>query len=109
MELSDIVQLPVYSDDVSYLAYPLVIRDPRKFPRRKIMREFEQRGVEVRPIFGCIPRQQPAYKYLYEAYSGKLPNAEYVGGNGFYIGCHQYLNDDDLDYIVKVFKEVLQH
>ena len=104
---SDIFQLPVYSDDVSYLAYPIVIKKPGKISKKKIMQELESRGVEVRPIFGCIPTQQPAYSHLKDEYAGKLPNADYIGENGFYIGCHQYLTDDNLEYIVQVFNEIL--
>ena len=105
---SDIFQLPVYSEDVSYLAYPIVIKKPGKILREKIMQELENRGVEVRPIFGCIPTQQPAYSHLKDEYAGKLPNADYIGGNGFYIGCHQYLTDEDLEYVINVFDEVLK-
>lgn len=104
---SGIFDLPIYSDEVSYLAYPLIIKDTKLISRRKIRNELEKNGVETRPIFGCIPLQQPAYSYLKEEYTGKLPNAEYIGKNGFYIGCHQYLDQDDLDYVVQVFNKIL--
>lgn len=106
-EFSELLQLPVYSEDVSYLAYPLVIKKPDELSRKKIVGALESRGIEVRPIFGCIPTQQPAYNYLKSEYENKLPNADYIGENGFYIGCHQYLTEDDLKYIVRVFNEVL--
>lgn len=103
--LSNILQLPKYSKNVSYLAYPIVIKKPEI--KNKLLFELEKRGIENRPIFGCIPTQQPAYKYLKEKYKGKLPNAEYIGKNGFYIGCHQYLEQDDLDYMIKTIKSVI--
>lgn len=105
---SGILQLPKYSDSISYLAYPMVIKNPKLISRKKIRIELEKRGIETRPLFGCIPTQQPAYSHLKEKYKGKLPNAEYLGSNGFYIGCHQYLTAKDLDYIVKCFKEILE-
>lgn len=107
-ELTDILQLPVYSDNVSYLAYPLVIKKPEVISRKKLRHELERNGIETRPMFGCIPTQQPAYKFLKEKYEGKLPNAEYVGKNGFYIGCHQYLGQNELDYVIKVMKMVIK-
>ncbi|GAH66366.1 unnamed protein product, partial [marine sediment metagenome] len=67
----------------------------------------ESKGIETRPLFGSIP-SQPAYKFLRNKYKGKLPNAEHVGTNGFYIGCHQYLTQDDLEYIIKTFREILK-
>lgn len=65
-------------------------------------------GIESRPLFGCIPTQQPAYSYLKSLYEGKLPNADYIGAEGFYIGCHQYLNIDDLDFIGEIFRQVIK-
>lgn len=98
-DCSDIIQLPKYSDKISYLAYPLVIKKPEIISRKKLRFELEKKGIETRPLFGCIPTQQQAYHHLKEKYIGKLPNADYVGLNGFYIGCHQYLEEEDLDYI----------
>ena len=105
---SDIIQLPKYSEDVSYLAYPIVIKNPEIMPRKTLREELEKRKIETRPLFGCIPTQQPAYKHLKEQYEGKLPNADYLGKNAFYIGCHQYLEKKDLDCIVSSFKEIFK-
>jgi CDP-6-deoxy-D-xylo-4-hexulose-3-dehydrase len=107
-EFSDILQLPKFDENVSYLAYPIIIKKPEKISRKKLRLELEKRGIETRPLFGCISTQQPAYNYLKEKYQGKLPNAEYIGSNGFYIGCHQYLNKEDLDFIISAFKDILK-
>jgi dTDP-4-amino-4,6-dideoxygalactose transaminase len=104
---SDELQLPVFSEDVSYLAYPIVVKKQSKFTRKYLREELEKCGVENRPLFGCIPTQQPAYNYLKKEYDGRIPNAEYVGKNAFYIGCHQYLEREDLDYVVKAFDQIL--
>ena len=104
---SDDLQLPAFSKDVSYLAYPIVIKEHSKFTRKYLREELEKNGIESRPLFGCIPTQQPAYKHLQVEYEGKLPNAEFLGKNAFYIGCHQYLEREDLDYVVKVFDQIL--
>jgi CDP-6-deoxy-D-xylo-4-hexulose-3-dehydrase len=102
-KFSSMLQLPKYDENVSYMAYPIVIVDSKKISRRKIRTRLEKMGVETRPLFGCIPTQQPAYSYLKKEYEGKLPVAESVGSNGFYVGCHQYLTREDLDYMVKAF------
>jgi CDP-6-deoxy-D-xylo-4-hexulose-3-dehydrase len=105
-DYSEILLLPKYSKTMSYLAYPVVIKKP-EITRSKLRYELEKRGVETRPLFGSIPTQQPAYSHIKKAYQGKLPNADYVGKNGFYIGCHQYLEQNDLDHIIHTFKEIL--
>jgi CDP-6-deoxy-D-xylo-4-hexulose-3-dehydrase len=106
-EFSDVLQLPRYSKDISYLAYPIIIKDVKKISRGKLRYTLEKNQIETRPLFGCIPTQQPSYSNLKEKYEGLLPNAEYVGKYGFYIGCHQYLSQNDLDYVIKTFKEIL--
>lgn len=105
-EFSDTLQLPKYCKEVSYMAYPIVIKDPKRMNRRKTRMLLEQKGVETRPLFGCIPTQQPAYLHLRREYEGKLPIAESVGSNGFYIGCHQYLTQKDLDHVIEAFGAV---
>ncbi len=103
---SDVVQLLEYDENVSYMVYPLVIKS-KKITRKEVRMELERRGIESRPLFGCIPTQQPAYSYLKREYEDSLPVAEFVGLNGFYIGCHQYLMQEDLDYVIHAFGEIL--
>ena len=105
---SGILQLPEYSEEVSYLAYPLIIKRGGGVSRKELRSKLEKRGIENRPLFGCIPTQQPAYSWLKSKYEGRLPNAEYIGANGFYVGCHQYLKQEDLEHIVTSFKEILK-
>lgn len=104
---SDIIQLPKYEENVSYMAYPIVIKNEKRITRKKIRMELERKNIESRPLFGCIPTQQPAYNYLKSAYEGALPVAEFIGLNGFYIGCHQYLTQEDLDYVINAFGAIL--
>ncbi|MHC1709820.1 MAG: DegT/DnrJ/EryC1/StrS family aminotransferase [Methanomassiliicoccales archaeon] len=103
--LEDKIRLPLHDNKVSYLAYPLVLAEG--IDRRSVLNELEKNGVEARPLFGCIPAQQPSYRKYKNKYKGRLPVAERLGSQGFYVGCHQYLDENDLDHIIKVFKEVL--
>lgn len=107
-KFSSIFQLPLFDEKVSYLAYPIVIKDRTVISRKELRYRLEKEGVENRPLFGCIPTQQPAYAYLKDLYKDKLPNADYIGKNGFYIGCHQYLTKDDLDYVIEIFERILK-
>lgn len=107
-EFSDTLQLPEYSKDVSYLAYPIIIKKESNISIKNLISKLEEKGIETRPLFGCIPTQQPSYSYLKGEYEGKVPNAEFVGSNGFYVGCHQYLKNEDLEYIANSFKEILK-
>jgi len=103
----EVLQLPPYSEEVSYLAYPVVIKRPDLISRQYLRRALEALGVETRPLFGSIPTQQPAYAHLKAGYAGKLPRAEYLGLHAFYVGCHQYLSQEDLERMVEAFQESL--
>ena len=97
--LSDVdeLQLPPSSDSTVPMAYPLVLLDGHS--RNAVLKNLTRRGVECRPLFGCIPTHQPAYaKY---ANSGKWPNSDWLGAKGFYVGCHQYLTNGDLDLMAQ--------
>lgn len=107
-KFSGILKLPKYDENVSYLAYPIVITDPKRVSRKRLRLELDKNGIESRPLFGCIPTQQPAYRHLKGKYAGKLPVAEYVGIHGFYIGCHQYLTQNEMDHVIKTFGSILK-
>lgn len=107
-KFENIFYLPVYDKNVSYLAYPMVIREESCIKRKWIRKRLEEEGIENRPLFGCIPTQQPAFSYLKDQYDGRIPIADYIGRNAFYIGCHQYLSREDLDYIIEIFHEILK-
>jgi dTDP-4-amino-4,6-dideoxygalactose transaminase len=104
-KFQDILQLPKVSPFVSYLAYPIIIKKPEIITRNKLRNLLEEKGIETRPLFACVPEQQPAYDFLKGNFD--LPNAKWLGENGLHIGCHQYLTQKDLDIIVKVFEEIL--
>jgi CDP-6-deoxy-D-xylo-4-hexulose-3-dehydrase len=108
-KFQELFYLPIFDKNVSYLAYPIIIKENSKgITRKRIREKLEENGIENRPLFGCIPTQQPAFSYLKERYKGRLPIADYIGKNAFYIGCHQYLEKEDLDYIVDVFERIFE-
>lgn len=104
-KFSEKLQLPEYSEEISYLGYPLVLKQGDLMALRK---ELENRGIETRTLFGCIPLTQPSFSYLKKEYKNKLSNAQYLGEKGFFIGCHQELEKEDLYHIVKSFEEILK-
>jgi dTDP-4-amino-4,6-dideoxygalactose transaminase len=101
---SDIEPLPLIGAMVP-MAYPIILK--RTGYRDRVVSELEQRGVEARPLFGCIPLQQPAYQQQGAEYKGKLPVAEHYGANGFYVGCHQYLTSEQVDRMAQIIRDVI--
>lgn len=104
---SDVLQLPKYSKDLSYLGYTLVLKDDN-IQRKKIRDELDKRKIESRPLFGSIPHHQPSFAHVRKEYEGKLPKANFLGSRGFYVGVHQYLTQDQLDHVIKSFDEIIR-
>lgn len=105
-EIKDL-QLPIWDATVSYLAYPLILKNP-EINRNEFCNNLEKAGVETRPFFSCVPTQQPAYSHLKEQWKDKLPNAEWLGARGFHLPVHQYLKKEELDFIIEaVRKEII--
>ncbi len=79
-------------------AFPLVLRDPA-LDRNRLYSFLEERGIQCKTLFGSLPTQHPAFAFLGHR-PGEFPAAEYVGQNGLHFGCHQYLSDDDVVFVV---------
>lgn len=105
----DYIGLPTYDKNISYLAYTITIKRPDLISRSKFQQELESKNIETRPLFGCIPTQQPSFKKYKSEYANKIPNADNLGLNAFYIGCHQYLTNDDLDAVVSAIDDIIKN
>jgi len=98
------LQLPVYNPKVSYLAYPVILKEGN---RNAFLNRLTKAGVENRPFFSCVPVQQPAYKHLKDRWKEHLPNSIWLGSQGFHTGCHQYLTKQELDTMIEGIKKCL--
>jgi dTDP-4-amino-4,6-dideoxygalactose transaminase len=94
------------------MAFPIILR--RSGYRDRVVAELERRGVEARPLFGCIPTQQPSFAgteteprmgALYRERG--LPVAEHYGADGLYVGCHQYLTSEQIDRMARIIRDVI--
>jgi len=89
-------------ETISPHAFPLVLKDS-KYDRDKLYNFLESNEIQCKTLFGCLPTQHKAFKFLGYEY-GQFPASEYVGINGIHFGMHQYLNEDDIVYISEILK-----
>lgn len=89
-------------ENVSPHAFPIVLKD-KKYDCAKLYKYLEEKGIQCKTLFGSLPTQHQAFKFLGYEY-GQMPVSEYVGENGLHFGIHQYLSDDDLLYISETLK-----
>lgn len=68
--------------------------------------DLKQAGIDWKRNFGSMPHHK-AFEYLnYD--KDDFINAQYIGNNGIHIGCHQFLSDDDTNYIIDVLQKSLK-
>jgi len=98
--LQDELWLPNLGENefVSPHAFPLVFKkdDPERCS--KFYRFLEDNSIQCKTLFGSMPTQHDAFKFL-DYSPGDFPEAEFVGNNGVHFGIHQYLTEEDIDYV----------
>lgn len=91
----------------AYMMYAIVINplDPEMafiVDKRPLVKFLNSKGIETRdmlPILG-----QPAYSYLN---AEDYPVSNWVRESGFYVGCHQFLTESDIQYVVDALDEFI--
>ncbi len=100
-EFEDRLQLPFCPPDRdhTFMLYGLSLRNEDKAP---LVNFLEDRGVETRDLLPLL--NQPVYKKLFGDLESKHPVAKHLNRSAFYIGCHQYMSNDDADFVVEQFR-----
>lgn len=88
-----------------WLAFPLVIKENKKFDRKQLQIFFESKKIQTRTIFtGNILKQPVMKSVVYKKQKGSEKVANDVMKNGILIGCHQGLTLKNLNYIYRTFQ-----
>jgi dTDP-4-amino-4,6-dideoxygalactose transaminase len=98
-DLQEHLQLPTIPEgsDHVFMLFPIVVRNSSK---RSLVQYLEHHGVETRDLMPLL--SQPIYRRLFGNQERKYPVARFLGRSGFYIGCHQYLTDKDIDFVISL-------
>ena len=96
----EFIQLPSIRDgnSHSFMMFPIVLRHE---PKGNFVNYLEEQGIETRDMLPLI--NQPVYKKLFNLNESDYPIATWVNESGFYIGCHQNVSQEDLDYMIEIF------
>lgn len=92
----DVFALPVVEKDNghAWMMYPIVLKQGDK---EECMAYLNERGIETRDMLPLLA--QPIYKWLNPS---DFPVSANIVKNGFYVGCHQDLDSDDISYVADV-------
>lgn len=93
------LQLPYIPKDCthSFMMYPMVCK--KGVIRDKFLTMLEENGIETRYLFPLL--SQPVYRKLFPGLERQFPVAQNLAQQGFFIGIHQGLTGDDIQYIAE--------
>lgn len=107
--LEDYIVLPTERPRTrhSWLGYPVVAKDTAPFDKFYIMSFLEKRGIETRQLEAGNVLDQPFSKEYTYRVSGTLTNTGTVMRGGLFFGDYHTMTQQDLEYIVEVFEELI--
>ena len=83
-----------------YMLFGIVCKGKEK---ESLVNYLEERGIETRDLLPLV--NQPVYKEDFENKERDYPVATELSKSGFYIGCHQYISNEDVAFIIKTFHD----
>ena len=103
--LSDRLQLPTAAPPNTehvYMIYPIRVLDKDK---TELVNFLESKGIETRDLLPLI--NQPVYQKLLGNHVMEAGNevSRELLNTAFYVGCHQFISDEDADHVVGAFYE----
>ncbi|MEK6881527.1 MAG: DegT/DnrJ/EryC1/StrS family aminotransferase [Nanoarchaeota archaeon] len=99
------IQLPIKRGDRdhSYMMFPIVIKKNSGISKQELVLFLENNNIETRDMLPLL--NQPVYKKIFGDVENNYPVAKWVNDYGFYIGCHQRLTKEQIDYVIDKFEE----
>ncbi len=100
--LENEIQLPraPKDRDHNFMMYPIVLRNGKK---HDLVNFLEERKIETREMVPLI--NQPVYKKYFGEIEKDYPVAAWINESGFYVGCHPYLKQAEVEYIAETIKK----
>lgn len=107
-DTEDHLQLPWYPEwnDHAFMMFPIVIKSGAPIKKSDLVMHLEERGIETRDMLPLV--NQPFYQHELGIREVDYPVAEWINNNGFYIGCHQDMRPEELDYISETIHNFLK-
>lgn len=98
------IQLPIVMPGCkhSFMMYPILILQDAPFTREDLTHFLEEHNIETRTMVSIL--DQPFYHELFGSdIEEQYPVAKWINRNGFFIGCHMDIGQQEREHIQKVF------
>ena len=105
-KFTDDIQLPTCPADRthSYMMFGIAVK---KATKKNLVNFLESLNIETRDLFPLI--NQPIYSTLYGELEDQFPTARWINQSGFYIGCHPYMENREIEFIIEAFDYFFNH
>ena len=92
----------------TWFGFTIIIKDLKIIDRGRLCNFLNKNGIETRVIVSGNFTSQPVVKTFKHRTVGNLENASKIMNNGFSIGIHQKLGNNEIKYIYNIFKKFLK-
>ena len=89
----------------SWFGFSLIIKPESSLKRKAVLKSLSDSLIECRPIVGGNFVKNDVMKYMDYEIHKQLENADYIDGNGFFVGNSQKDLHDEISYLAKVLGE----
>ena len=80
------------------MLFGIVTKGPFK---RELVNYLESLNIETRDLLPLI--NQPVYIERFGDLADEFPVATYLNQNGFYIGCHPFMTEAEVSFVISAF------
>lgn len=80
----------------SFMIFPVIVHGNKK---SALVQHLEKKLIETRDLMPLL--SQPHIEDMFGDLRAAYPVAAYNSENGFYLGCHQHLSQDEMNYMVE--------
>lgn len=95
--------LGTYEGGINPFGVPILVDENPKFTVNELIDYLEKNKIRTRRLFAGNITRQPAFRNL--PYNRcDLKNTDKLMNNAFWIGCHQNINDEQLEYMFEIFE-----
>lgn len=92
--------MPINTYNSDWLAIPFMYKN-----RMELLKFLEDNNIQTRVCFAGNVTRHPAYRELLSAF----PNADRIMAEGFLLGAHHGMNNEDVDYVCNKLKEFIKN
>jgi len=96
-----IFQTEEYHSDCVFQFFPILIRES-SLNREHLLSYLFKEGIDSRVLLSLT--NQPKFIDLFGDIRERYPNSNYCNDNGFIVGCHQNLDEDDMEYVIEILE-----